>query len=208
MPNDACAVARIGVEVHLVAYVKSTQAPSSRCALAPDQAGVNAPCHPVAIDPTCTGLMRIKGWRTGGAHNGTSAMLALSATWNAAMSTEPTQYTLPFLELQHRRLEDRDRFLTQQLEDGMTAAAGAPTSDREVEDFAEVAQRGQRRIDLDSGRQRARRELTLVIEALTRLSLGVYGDCIECGASIPAPRLAIEPAAARCLDCQSRAEAH
>jgi len=43
--------------------------------------------------------------------------------------------------------------------------------------------------------------------ALARLADGTYGECIDCGASIPYARLSAYPAAMRCVGCQEIAEA-
>ena len=45
-------------------------------------------------------------------------------------------------------------------------------------------------------------ELRLIDIALTRLSDGTYGACIDCGQSIPIRRLHAEPTAERCTRCQ------
>lgn len=42
--------------------------------------------------------------------------------------------------------------------------------------------------------------------ALLRLARGTYGRCVDCGRPIAPERLATEPAAARCYDCQSLRE--
>jgi len=47
-----------------------------------------------------------------------------------------------------------------------------------------------------------RGQLREIDDALDRLARGTYGVCIECGASIPAARLAVRPQAARCIACQ------
>lgn len=46
-----------------------------------------------------------------------------------------------------------------------------------------------------------------VREALQRLEAGTYGSCVECGRQLPDARLEVRPEAARCVDCQQRAEA-
>jgi RNA polymerase-binding transcription factor DksA len=51
-----------------------------------------------------------------------------------------------------------------------------------------------------------RDELAEVTEALARVADGSYGICTQCGRHIAHERLAVQPAASRCLDCQSRAE--
>jgi RNA polymerase-binding transcription factor DksA len=44
-------------------------------------------------------------------------------------------------------------------------------------------------------------------QALARLDAGTYGRCIDCGVDLPEARLEARPEAARCLDCQQKAEA-
>ncbi|HEX2495065.1 MAG TPA: TraR/DksA family transcriptional regulator, partial [Steroidobacter sp.] len=48
--------------------------------------------------------------------------------------------------------------------------------------------------------------LRRIDDALTRLTSGTYGDCIDCGQPIPIARLKAEPTAARCLSCQEKYE--
>jgi DnaK suppressor protein len=43
-------------------------------------------------------------------------------------------------------------------------------------------------------------------EALQRLDDGTFGLCVDCGAPVASARLMALPYAARCLDCQQRAE--
>jgi uncharacterized protein (DUF302 family)/RNA polymerase-binding transcription factor DksA len=49
-------------------------------------------------------------------------------------------------------------------------------------------------------------ELAAVDAALTRIDLGSYGSCIDCGQAIEAARLETTPEASRCLSCQERIE--
>lgn len=49
-------------------------------------------------------------------------------------------------------------------------------------------------------------ELRQVQDALSRIHGDEYGLCIDCGNDIPLARLRAEPAALRCVDCQSRHE--
>jgi DnaK suppressor protein len=46
-----------------------------------------------------------------------------------------------------------------------------------------------------------------VREALSRLDQGTYGSCVDCAQQLPDARLEARPEAARCVDCQQRAEA-
>ncbi len=49
-------------------------------------------------------------------------------------------------------------------------------------------------------------ELNLIAAALRRIEEGTYGQCVDCGVQIPAARLHVAPEAARCIDCQEKAE--
>ena len=51
-------------------------------------------------------------------------------------------------------------------------------------------------------------ELAEVEAALARLADGTYGECMDCGLPIPAPRLTAYPTARRCVGCQELAETH
>ena len=50
------------------------------------------------------------------------------------------------------------------------------------------------------------RELADVEAALARIADGSYGQCVDCGKPIAAARLAVSPAARRCIACQQRVE--
>lgn len=52
--------------------------------------------------------------------------------------------------------------------------------------------------DIDRDAQELRR----IDGALRRLKDGTYGNCVDCGTAIPAPRLEAEPTALRCVTCQ------
>ena len=49
-------------------------------------------------------------------------------------------------------------------------------------------------------------ELATIDAALTRLSAGSYGHCIDCFATIPEARQNAAPEAARCIGCQEKTE--
>jgi RNA polymerase-binding transcription factor DksA len=51
-------------------------------------------------------------------------------------------------------------------------------------------------------------EVDAVRAALGRIDRGTFGRCLGCGAGIPIERLKVQPEAALCHVCQSRAEAH
>ena len=50
------------------------------------------------------------------------------------------------------------------------------------------------------------RELAEVEAALGRIADGTYGTCADCGATVPAARLDANPAARRCIGCQTAVE--
>lgn len=48
---------------------------------------------------------------------------------------------------------------------------------------------------------------TQVEAALARLDEGTFGVCVDCGTPVPEERLEARPEAARCIECQTKAEA-
>ncbi len=56
------------------------------------------------------------------------------------------------------------------------------------------------------GMDRDARELADVNAALDRLARGTLGVCRDCGGDIGLPRLEAQPAAARCIECETRRE--
>jgi DnaK suppressor protein len=49
-------------------------------------------------------------------------------------------------------------------------------------------------------------ELGDIDAALERIDAGTYGQCTDCGVSIPSARLSAYPTAKRCIVCQTRKE--
>ncbi|WP_067105024.1 TraR/DksA family transcriptional regulator [Sphingopyxis granuli] len=45
------------------------------------------------------------------------------------------------------------------------------------------------------------RQIASVSRALERIEKGTYGECVRCGATIAAARLAVRPEAALCIEC-------
>ncbi|MGE4432281.1 MAG: TraR/DksA family transcriptional regulator [Sphingobium sp.] len=45
------------------------------------------------------------------------------------------------------------------------------------------------------------RQIASVSRALERIERGTYGECVRCGATIAAARLAVRPEAALCIEC-------
>lgn len=57
-----------------------------------------------------------------------------------------------------------------------------------------------------AGAGQARSTLLQIAAAERRLAEGEYGICLDCGAEIGTARLAAQPAASRCVQCQAVAE--
>ena len=51
-------------------------------------------------------------------------------------------------------------------------------------------------------------ELGDIDAALERIQTGTYGQCTDCGVTIPTARLHAYPTAKRCIDCQGLHEKH
>ena len=75
-----------------------------------------------------------------------------------------------------------------------------------VEDPAEQAEH--RRQDSVRGAEEDRdaAELREIDAALALIDAGGYGDCVDCGLSIPLARLQAQPTALRCIACQTSFE--
>ncbi|WP_127144031.1 TraR/DksA family transcriptional regulator [Pelagibacterium montanilacus] len=56
----------------------------------------------------------------------------------------------------------------------------------------------------DASQHRRQRRIIELEAALRRLEDSEYGLCVECGETIAARRLAIDPAAAKCIHCAAR----
>jgi RNA polymerase-binding protein DksA len=90
-----------------------------------------------------------------------------------------------------------------------SAAVEADRAAPGLEDVRDTKDAAAQVADIDvlaAQRQRDADELSLVRAALQRLQDGTYGDCADCGDSIPLARLWAQPAATRCARCQARAE--
>jgi RNA polymerase-binding transcription factor DksA len=73
-------------------------------------------------------------------------------------------------------------------------------------DSQEQAQELENAEVVDALGNEARLELTLIAKALDQIKNNNYGDCIDCGKSIPIARLKAYPFAERCIDCATAAE--
>lgn len=83
------------------------------------------------------------------------------------------------------------------------AQAAADHFERREDSSAQVAT--ERELEFAIG-EREVDELVTIDAALARIEAGTYGECADCGVSIPALRLQASPAATRCIPCQEKAE--
>ena len=106
------------------------------------------------------------------------------------------------------RLQARARELGAELRDAEAERAAsitsAPTDD--VQDSGDQGEQRAREIVLSAGEARDAEELADIDAAIQRLADGSYGECVDCGVDIAPERLQVQPAAARCIDCQERFE--
>lgn len=111
------------------------------------------------------------------------------------------------LETIRRMLEERRSGLmnTQRGMGEELEALKAADRDPEYEETAQVAQA---EYTLATMQENHQREIEQVDAALTRLSDGSYGVCVDCDMDIPFDRLLAVPFSLRCADCATAREAH
>lgn len=109
-------------------------------------------------------------------------------------------------ELRNRLIDRRDA-LRQRL-DERPGAGSVVAHAHEVlrQDDDDAPQRDSDREVDQAVTDRERLELRQIDDALQRLAAGDYGDCADCGGTIPLARLRVEPQASQCVACESRRE--
>ncbi len=91
----------------------------------------------------------------------------------------------------------------------LSSAEGLSELVDERETLPDLADRATQETDRDMSlimRERDRRLLQEVRQALQRLDNGEYGVCEECGEEIPLPRLKAQPMATLCVGCKQLLE--
>ena len=78
-----------------------------------------------------------------------------------------------------------------------------PSAHDEQEDAGELGEENIRHAVRYAEQERDQLELRDIDDALDRMDKGRYGECVDCGVDIPLNRLQAQPAAPRCLKCQS-----
>ena len=115
-----------------------------------------------------------------------------------------TKITAPF---QQQLLAQRANLLEQlaNLRGGAVGRAQASAEHFERAEDSEAQLNSARDLEFALD-ERETAELRLLDAALERIKVGTYGQCVDCGAEIPAARLHAAPEAARCLACQEKVE--
>ena len=88
----------------------------------------------------------------------------------------------------------------------LRAVAEVPMAASLAGDFLDIAQSVQNQELAGLNAQRLSERARRLRIALSRVSDGQYGICVECGDSIPSKRLVAVPDATTCLACQQRLE--
>lgn len=112
------------------------------------------------------------------------------------------------LAQRRRQLEERATALRSEVKLLRSEAPGGVGRDQagNVEDTGAKGEEHTRDAVRDVELLRDTEELQDIAAARQRLNDGTYGECIDCGCDIPPARLAVQPAAARCVPCQERFE--
>jgi len=128
------------------------------------------------------------------------------AWWHPAHMSLPDTHRPRHVEAAlQRRLEELLAELGQSQDDALALSRSAGRAG--ADDPKEHAQAQERSAVRDAEATRDHDELVAVRAALARLADGSYGECTGCGKRIAPARLEAQPAAARCIQCQTAAEA-
>jgi len=112
--------------------------------------------------------------------------------------------------MKQRDLTTFKKLLHERRQELMTEAVGTMHGMNEIESFPDPTDRGSlegnRNLTLRI-RDRERKLLTKIDEALGRIEDGTYGICEECGGLIGVERLKARPMTTLCIECKSTQEA-
>lgn len=123
------------------------------------------------------------------------------------MAAAPTaDFTPQELGRLRQALGERLQALEREIAADRDKASGDTTASAGVSDRKDEAARTAQAGVADAELALDLNEAAQVKAALERLAAGRYGRCSDCDAPIGRQRLAAQPAAARCLACQERAE--
>jgi DnaK suppressor protein len=106
-----------------------------------------------------------------------------------------------------RLLQERAQLLARMAQErGGLVSRADMAAEHDVRDFDNRAQAITERDNEFAMNEHETAELGALDAALKRLDAGHYGECKDCGITIPEARLAAYPAALRCTTCQTLAE--
>jgi DnaK suppressor protein len=108
-----------------------------------------------------------------------------------------------------RLLNERTQLLQRMAEErGGIVSRVDMAAKHDVRDFENQAQALSERAEEFAMNEHETAELGAIGAALDALDAGQYGQCQDCGITIPEARLAAYPTALRCIACQAQAEKH
>ena len=106
-----------------------------------------------------------------------------------------------------RLLQARAELLQRMAEErGGLVSRADMAAEHDVRDFENRAQAFSERDDEFAMNEHETAALGDIEAALERIQAGTYGQCTDCGVTIPAARLNAYPTAKRCVDCQTLKE--
>jgi len=118
-----------------------------------------------------------------------------------------SSHTPPPSAHRERLLHERTQLLARMAQErGGLVSRADMAAEHDVRDFDNRAQAISERDNEFAMNEHETAELGALDAALERLDAGHYGECKDCGITIPEARLAAYPAALRCTACQTLAE--
>lgn len=124
------------------------------------------------------------------------------------MEKERRPPTAQEMDAYRKRLVEEQERLWSEIRHDLRERLGPEYQDQiaTIRDLEELAQADlQEDIVIEAVKAR-KTMLEEISQALWRMERGEYGKCLDCGRWICARRLAVEPWASRCLDCQKKME--
>jgi DnaK suppressor protein len=119
-----------------------------------------------------------------------------------------TSSNTPSLSFHRERLLHERMQLLQRIaqERGGLVSRADMAAEHDVRSLDDQAQALSGRNDEFAMNEHATAELGDIEAALGRMDAGTYGQCTDCGVTIPPARLSAYPTAKRCINCQTAAE--
>ena len=106
-------------------------------------------------------------------------------------------------EIKGTLLKERSRIIS---EGDRTLGSGLQQSPDDLPDFADKSSFESDRNFLLRLRDRERKLLAKIDDALERIEDGTFGTCVECGTEIGIKRLKARPVVTLCIECKTKQE--